>query len=133
MKMSTLVAVLVPFLMMSSVMAGGKVVLDRGRDAGIQADAGVRGDGGTPDIPDASLDVKITRRLDLAERLAMMKKDIEKTKPVKVFDIYWVVEDSASDLAFLVVDDGTNKVGLMFVYRGKEKEWELLENTFRAQ
>jgi len=130
-KTSILVAVLVPFLMMSSVMAGGKVVLDRGRDAGIQAAAGQR-DGGTPDIPDASLDVKITRRLDLAERLAAMKKDIEKTKPVKAFDIYWVVEDSASDLAFLVVDDGTNKVGLMFVYRGKEKEWELLENTFRA-
>lgn len=132
MKKSTLVAVLVPFLMMSSVMAGGKVVVDRGRDGGVQVDAGPR-DGGTPDIPDASLDVKITRRLDLAERLAYMKKDIEKTKSVKVFDIYWVVEDSASDLAFLVVDDGTNKVGLMFVYRGKEKEWELLENTFRAQ
>ena len=130
MKMSIFVAVLVPFLMMSSVMAGGKVVLDRGRDAGIRADAGLS-DGGTPDIPDGSMDVKITRRLDLAERLAMMKKDIEKTKPVKAFDIYWSdAEAPTSDLVFLTVDDGTNKVGLMFVYRGKE--WELLENTFRA-
>jgi hypothetical protein len=128
MKKVLFAVLLVPFLMMSSVMAAGKVTVDRGRDAGSK-DAGL--DGGTPEIPDAAVDVKITRRIDLYERLMVMKQDIEKEKgPLKAFDVYWSQGDINPDMVFLTVNDGSNKVGLVFVFTGDK--WELLENTFRA-
>lgn len=129
-KIWLIAALLVPFLTMSSVLAAGKVVVDRGRDAGVKTDAGL--DGGTPDIPDAAVDVKITRRLDLYERLMSMKQDVEKEKgTLKAFDVYWSQGDVNPDMVFLTVNDGSSKVGLIFVFTGDK--WELLENTFRAQ
>lgn len=129
MKKVLLAVLLMPFLMMSSVMAAGKVTVDRGRDAGSKLDAGP--DGGTPEIPDAAVDVKITRRIDLYERLMVMKQDIEKEKgPLKAFDVYWSQGDVTPDMVFLTVNDGSSKVGLIFVFTGDK--WELLENTFRA-
>lgn len=129
MKKILFAVLLVPFLMMSSVMAAGKVTVDRGRDAGSKFDAG--SDGGTPEIPDAAVDVKITRRIDLYERLMAMKQDTEKEKgPLKAFDVYWSQGDINPDMVFLTVNDGSSKVGLIFVFTGDK--WELLENTFRA-